>query len=446
MANSSNRSDKKVIHMDALNGSSFLYRSWLGKTLIDRFKPFMDYTNLMRLNGVYPFGRTMLTKVGNIVKVGNTHADEELECINFGSQDYLGLSQHDDVIKAAKDAIDSFGLHSAGSPVLSGRNRIFNNLERKIAKHVGADQSMLYISGWSACFGAVAGLISYKDAIVMDMFVHNSLDVGAKYATEKVYKFKHNNLEDLEKKLAFCRKDNDTNGLFIIIESLYSMNSDSPDLNTVLTLAEKYDAIVMLDMAHDFGSDGVNGRGLLNTIDYNSVKNRLIVLGTFSKNFGTTGGFVAGPSIIRTQLEIFSPTFTFTNSLTPIQCSIASKCMDIVFSEEGQALRSTLLQKVNFAIAEFNKRGFVTKGLPSAIIPVLIGDSRLARILARETNVRGLVTNLVEFPAVAKDASILRFQMMATMDEVNIVKAADILLESIQESQTILLDSQMNDL
>lgn len=435
---------KDIVPMEALNGSSFLYRNWIGKSLKERFSPFINYTNLMKINGVFPFGRTLISKVGNKINVGNTHADENLSCINFGSQDYLGLSQHPDVIQAAKDTIDEYGLHSAGSPVLSGRNRIFNQLERKIAEYVGTDQALAYTGGWTACFGAVAGMVSHKDSIVMDMFVHNSLDVGAKYATEKVYKFKHNNIEDLEKKLMFCRNANDTNGLFIIIESLYSMNSDSPDLTAVLELAVKYDAIVFLDMAHDFGSDGANGRGLLDEIDFEKFKERIVVLGTFSKNFGTTGGFVAGPSFIRTQLEVFSPTFTFTNSLTPMQCGIALKCMEIVFSPKGDELRKTLLQKVNLAIEEFNKKGFTTKGKPSAIIPVLIGDSRLARILSRETNVKGLVTNLVEFPAVPKDGSILRFQMMATMSDELIIEAAEILYESILVSQTILIDSQIN--
>jgi hypothetical protein len=101
---------KDIVPIEALNGSSFLYRNWIGKTLKERFTPFLDYTNLMKLNGVFPFGRTLISKVGNKINVGNTHADETLSCINFGSQDYLGLSQHPDVIQAAKDTIDEYGL------------------------------------------------------------------------------------------------------------------------------------------------------------------------------------------------------------------------------------------------------------------------------------------------------------------------------------------------
>ncbi len=424
-------------------GSPYLYRNYKGKTLEERFRPLTNWVDLRTLNGVLPFSRTLLTPIANTVRVTNTWADEDTDCINFGSQDYLGLTQHPAVAKAAIDVINEFGVHSGGSPVLSGRNVISAKLEKRIAATLMQDQALLFTNGWMACFGAVVGLASHKDTIVMDMLCHNSLEVGARFATENVYKFKHNDLESLESKLKISRQRDSENGLFIIIETLYSMNSDSPNLPDVLALADKYEAIVLLDMAHDFGSGGEKGLGLLETVDITKHKN-VIIIGTFSKNFATTGGFVAGPYVIRHQLEGFAPTFTFTNSITPIQCAIASKCFDIIFSEEGKMLRKQLISRVRFAIDQFNKRGFVTFGDPSAIIPVFIGDSKLARIMSREMQILGLNANVVEFPAVPRDKSLFRFQMMATMTEELIVKAADRLHESVQISQNILLNSQMD--
>jgi 7-keto-8-aminopelargonate synthetase-like enzyme len=432
----------KNITMDALLGSPYAFRNFKGKTLTERFKPISDWVDLRTLNGVLPFSRTLLTPIANTVRVTNTWADENTDCINFGSQDYLGLSQDPTVAQAAKDVIDQFGVHSGGSPVLSGRNVISAKLEKKIAKTLNQEQALLFTNGWMACFGTVAGLVSHRDTIVMDALCHNSLDVGARFATEKVFKFKHNDMENLESKLKVSREKDNENAIFIIAETLYSMNSDSPDLNRILELSDEYEAIVILDMAHDFGSGGQKGLGLLETVDISKRKNVLII-GTFSKNFATTGGFLAGPGVIRHQIEGYAPTFTFTNNITPIQCAIASRCFDIIFSEEGAKLRELLLKRVNFAIREFNRRGFLTLGSPSAIIPVVAGDSKLARIMSREMQILGLNTNIVEFPAVPRDQSLFRFQMMATMTEDLIVQAADILQESLRIAQEVLLQSHI---
>jgi 7-keto-8-aminopelargonate synthetase-like enzyme len=435
---------REDIPMEALTGSTFLYRSWLGKTLDKRYEAFNNYINLRKEQGVYPFQRTLTTPVNNEIKVSHTWADENMYCLNFGSQDYLGLSNHSEVKQAAHKAIDEYGLNSGGSPVLSGKNTACSKLENTIASILGLDQCQLFPTGWMACFGVVAGLISHKDAIVMDMFVHNSLDVGTKYATEKVYKFKHNNMEELETKLKFCRKENSENGLFIIIESLYSMHSDMPDLDAVMKLAVVYDAIVIIDICHDFGSIGENGLGIFENFDITPYKDRLIVTGSLSKSFVTTGGFVAGPQVIRTQIEAFAPTYTFSTNITPINIAVAQQAIEIAFSEEGKGLRKALNEKSLYMIEEFNTRGFVTAGVPSAIVPVFVGDVKLARIMVRELSCEGVMVNLVEFPAVPKDKTLLRFQMMATMPKEHILTAAEKLSEVVKLSQSILLNSQIS--
>jgi 7-keto-8-aminopelargonate synthetase-like enzyme len=440
----SSKSPSDSINIDALLGGSFLFRTPKGKSLAERYTPFNQYVDLLKLNGVYPFGRIATSRLAEEMFISNTWADEDKACINFGSQDYLGLSNHPEVIQAAKDSIDQYGINAGGSPVLGGQNTLTSKLGKKIAESLKMEQAHIFPNGWSACFGAIAGLVTAKDCIVMDMLMHNSSDVAAKYATEHVYKFKHNDLEDLEKKLKFWRDRNKDNGLFVVIETLYSMNSDGPDMTAVYDLCTKYDAILMVDVAHEFGCMGDDGLGLMSDILNNKNKDNLILTGSLSKVMGSIGGFVAGPRSIRQQIEIFSPSFTFATGISPTSCSTALKSLDIIFSEEGRQRRKKLMSLIEYAIDELNKRGFITNGYPSPIIPVLIGDSRLARLLCREVLTMGLIANLIEFPAVPRNKSIIRIQMMGEMSKDHILKACNILHEAIIKVQNVMLNVKMD--
>ena len=438
------KSSSDSIDIDALLGGSFLFRIPKGKSLKERYNPFNQYVDLLKINGVYPFGRIATSKLAEEMYISNTWADEDKPCINFGSQDYLGLSNHPAVIQAAKDSIDKYGINAGGSPVLGGQNTLTSTLGKKIAEALHVEQAHIFPNGWSACFGAIAGLVTAKDCIVMDMLMHNSSDVAAKYATEHVYKFKHNDLEDLEKKLKFWRDRNKDSGLFVVIETLYSMNSDGPDMIGVYDLCNKYEAILMVDVAHEFGCMGEDGLGLMSDILNNKNKDNLIITGSLSKVMGSIGGFVAGPRSIRQQIEIFSPSFTFATGISPTSCSTALKSLEIIFSEEGKERRRNLMSVINFTINELNKRGFITNGYSSPIIPVMIGDSRLARLLCREVLTMGLIANLIEFPAVPRNKSIIRIQMMGEMSEDHITRACNILHEAIIKVQNVLLNVKMD--
>jgi 7-keto-8-aminopelargonate synthetase-like enzyme len=440
----SSKSPSDNIDISALLGGSFLFRIPKGKSLSERYTPFNQYVDLLKVNGVYPFGRIATSKLGEEMYISNTWADEDKPCINFGSQDYLGLSSHPEVIKAAKESIDQYGINAGGSPVLGGQNILTSKLGKKIAEALKVEQAHIFPNGWSACFGAIAGLVTARDCIIMDMLMHNSSDVAAKYATEHVYKFKHNDLEDLEKKLKFWRDRNSNSGLFVVIETLYSMNSDGPDMNGVYELCQKYDAILIVDIAHEFGCMGEDGLGLMSDILNNKNKDNLVLTGSLSKVMGSIGGFVAGPRTIRQQIEIFSPSFTFATGISPTSCSIALKSLEIIMSEEGKQRRRDLMSLIQYTIDELNKRGFITNGYPSPIIPVLIGDSRLARLLCREVLTMGLIANLIEFPAVPRNKSIIRIQMMGNMSKEHIFRACEILHEAIIKVQGVLLNAKMD--
>jgi 7-keto-8-aminopelargonate synthetase-like enzyme len=239
-----------------------------------------------------------------------------------------------------------------------------------------------------------------------------------------------------------CRKADNMNGLFIVTESLFSMNSDSPDLRRLMELAHKYEAIVIIDTAHDLGVIGKTGLGALETIDIQYSKN-LVICGAFSKAFGTNGGFVAGPAEIRKQLVIMTPTYIFSTGASPLQCHIAGKSLDLIFSEQGEQLRLKLKELVVYAVKKFKKNGFTLIGKPTQIIPVLIGNERIARMIFKETFSQGLMINLVEFPAVPKGKAIFRFQLMATHKKTDIDKAIKILRnarEQVEKGLAELID------
>ena len=420
-----------------------MYRNPIGKTLEERYKPLNNYVDLRKLNGTYPFNRISMSPLGSEICLTGSWADEDSPCINFGSQDYLGITAHPALKDAARQVIDEIGVSTGGTPLLGGTHQLTIKLERKVASILGTEQAQVYASGWSACFGGVSGLITPRDQIVMDVLMHNSSAVAAYSATEYVKKFKHNNMEDLEKNLKACRTKDDTNGLFVLVETLYSMNSDSPDLGKVYELCKAYNAILIIDTTHDLGCMGKNGLGLLESVDRTNWTD-VVYMGSFSKVFGGTGGFVAGPRSIRYRIDVFSPSYTFASCASPITYGIVLKAFEIIFSEEGEKMRIEVLRKINLAINELNKRGFLTNGSPSPIIPIIIGDLKLGRLISREILMHGLIANLVEFPAVPKDGTIIRFQMMCTMSDEHIIKACEILYKAIQEAQRILIDIRID--
>jgi 7-keto-8-aminopelargonate synthetase-like enzyme len=215
------------------------------------------------------------------------------------------------------------------------------------------------------------------------------------------------------------------------------MNSDMPDLKKVVELIKKYEAILILDIAHDFGAMGEKGLGILESLG-NERPDNIVLVGAFSKSFASNGGFVAGPLSIRKRMIVFAPTYTFTNGISPMQCAVANKCADIIFSERGDQLRKKLMENILHAWQEFSKYGFHVNGIPSPIIPVVIGDEALTRIMGRENIRKGLLANISEFPAVPRRQAIFRFQMMANHSFDEIRESARILDESRKAALELL--------
>lgn len=392
-------------------GSGLNFMNFSGKTIAERFAPLNNWGLLREEQHIWPYAMT----------------HDNRQPMNFGTQDYLGLSHNDTIIESVKEFIDKHHtIHSAGSPTLTGRTIWTEQLEEKLAAILKQKTCLIYPSGWMACYGAVTGLTNSKDTIVMDAFSHNCLQLAARYTTQNIFKFNHNDMAHLDEVLEKCRQMDDRNGLIVITESLFSMNSDAPDLRRIMELMHKYEAILIIDIAHDLGVLGEKGMGLLETIDLLYEKN-IIICGAFSKAFGTNGGFVAGPLEIRKQMTTMCPTYVFSTGASPLQCFVASKSIDLVFSEEGKRLRKRLKELVDFTVAKFRENDFVLNGKPTQIVPVHIGHERIAKMIFKNLLEQGLMVNLVEFPAVPKGKAIFRFQLMARHQEEEIEQAIDMM-------------------
>lgn len=396
---------------EALVGSMRDFRIIKGKNLLDRIESFYDWQNLRRENGLWPLGRS--TEAGPKRHVAAFDDEgERMEGVNFASQDYLSMTGHPAIREAALAAIDEFGVHSAGSPALVGNTTVSMALEQKIADFLGMQQAIVFPTGWAAGFGVVKGLVRSCDHIVMDALSHACLQEGAQAATRNVHLFRHNDIDSARSKLEKVRAKDPENGILVITEGLFSMDSDTPDIAALQDLANEFDATLVVDVAHDLGSMGPDGRGfigmqgMLGKVD--------IVMGSFSKTFASNGGFVAcNQRHIKEYLRYYSSPNTFSNALSPVQSAIVLKAFEIVDSEEGADLRDSLMTNIRLLRELLAQGGFETFGEPSPIVCVKLGIEGTARLTARQLTPLGLVANLVEFPAVPKGQARLRMQVMA---------------------------------
>ena len=408
-----------------LTGSLREYRVVDGPDLLGRIEGFRAWQNQRVQEEFWPYSRS--TDAGpRTVCAASDELGRKTQGVNFGSQDYLGLSAHPAIRQAAHDAIERYGVHSAGSPAFIGNTTHSIALERKISQFLGTERTVLFPTGFAAGFGAIKGLVRSTDHIVMDCLAHACLQEGAAAATKHVYQFRHLETDSARRWLADIRAKDTKNGILVVTEALFSMDSDTPDIAALAELCHEYNATLMVDVAHDFGSIGQDGRGHIGL--QKMVGKVDIVMGSFSKTFASNGGFVAtASSSVQQYLRYFSTPTTFSNALSPIQAAVVLKAFEIIELEEGRQRRDALMRNILSLRSKLIASGMEVYGDPSAIVSVKTGTEALARLVSRQLSHMGLIANLVEFPAVPRGAARFRLQVMANHDEEQVVKAVDIL-------------------
>jgi 7-keto-8-aminopelargonate synthetase-like enzyme len=423
---------------DALTGSMRDFRVPGGADLLGRTEGFFRWQDTRRQNGLWPFSRA--TEDGpKTVCAAQDDNGNKMRGVNFASQDYLSLSSHPVIKAAAIETIERCGVHSAGSPALVGNTSHSVALERKIAEFVEMDHVVLYPTGWAAGFGVVKGLVRSADHVVMDMLAHSCLQEGAHAATNNVHLFRHLDNAYCRNVLAKIRAKDAQNGILVVTEGLFSMDSDTPDLRTLQALCHEYNATLVVDVAHDLGCLGKDGRGHIGM--QNMLGEVDVVMGSFSKTFASNGGFVACNSrAVKEYLRFYSAPATFSNALSPAQAATILRAFEMVESVEGRVLRLELLANVISLRRELEQAGLDYYGDPSAIVCVKMGSEGLARLVSRRLPELGLIANLVEFPAVPKGAARIRMQVMASHTEKNITDAVAILKTAKAEAERELED------
>lgn len=416
----------------ALTGSLRDYRSPEGTNLIGRVAGFFDWQNLRREHNLWPYARS--TATAPMARCdAMSDAGEEFSGINFASQDYLSLSSHPGIKAAAIDAINQYGVHSAGSAALLGNTANSLKLEAALSQFLNGREIVLYPTGWAAGYGSVQGFVRAGDHVVMDILAHSCLQEGAKSATQNIHYHGHLNLDALTRKLERIRTSDTQNGIMVVTESLFSMHSDTPNLGAMRALCDEFNATLLVDCAHDLGSigeDGLGHMGLQNMLDAADI-----VIGSFSKTFASNGGFIAVKNRATAEyLKYYSATHTFSNALSPVQAATVLAALQIVRSEEGKALRRKLMDNILYLRAEMTKAGLETLGDPSPIVPVRIGTEAMGRFASRHLATMGGIANLVEYPAVPQGGARFRFQVMAAHSRDDIDQVVHVLAGAMRKA------------
>lgn len=383
-----------------------------GKTnILDRWNRHQEWWNGRLSHQVDPYSKYTASRIAPTIEA-HSRDGRRIDGVNFASQDYLSLASHPLIAEAACATIRDLGVHSAGSGALMGNTAVSIRLEQAIAAFLGMRDCILFPIGWAAGYGIVKTLITTTDHIIIDVLAHACLQEGARNATPNVHAFPHLSTAAVERRLQRIRATDPQAGILVVTETLFSMDSDVPDIQALQALCHRHDATLVVDVAHDLGSFGPTGRGhlevqgMLGKVD--------LVMGSFSKSFASNGGFVAtNHPALKQALRYSCGPFTFTNALSPVQAAVVLKAIDIIDSPEGAMRRDRLMANIMRMRNGLQARGFTILGEPSAIVPVVLGPNALSRLITRHALAHGAVVNLVEYPAVSRNTCRWRIQVMA---------------------------------
>lgn len=366
--------------------------------------------------GVYPYFRKIESEQDTEVLINGK------KVLMFGSNSYLGLTNHPKVIETAVAATKKYGTGCAGSRFLNGTLDIHIALEDRLAKFVGKDEAIIYSTGFQVNLGVASCLTGREDYILWDELDHASIIEGCRLSMSKKIKYKHNDMESLEKKLQMCDPDKVK---LIITDGVFSMEGDVANLPKICELAKKYNAAVYVDEAHGIGVFGNQGRG---TCDHFGVtKDVDLIMGTFSKSFAALGGFIATDSVTANYLRHNSRSYIFSASITPASTAAVNAALDIMESEPERI--EHLWKVTNYALEGFRNIGCEIGHTSTPIIPLFIRDNDKTFAVTRDLLEDGIFVNPVVSPAVPSQDTLIRFSLMAT----HTIEQVDRALECIQK-------------
>lgn len=366
--------------------------------------------------GIYPYFRAISSEQDPEVIINGE------KVLMFGSNCYTGLVNDPRIKEAAIEATKKYGTGCAGSPFLNGTLDLHKKLEHAIGEYIGKEDVMIYSTGFGVNLGVVSALTGREDYILWDEQDHASIIEGLRLSFSKKLKYKHRDLESLEKQLQKCEPDK---AKLIVSDSVFSMEGDVADVKGMVELAKKYNASVMIDEAHGIGVFGEGGRGVCHA--QGVAKDVDLIMGTFSKSFASLGGFIATDKEITNFLRHHSRSYIFTASPTPAATAAALKALEIMQTEPER--QENLWKLTNFALDGFRQMGCEIGHTSTPIIPLFIRDNFKTFAITRDLLEEGIFVNPVVSPAVAPEDTLIRFSLMATHSQEQVQTA----LEKIQK-------------
>ncbi len=354
--------------------------------------------------GIYPYFTPIQEVKGNRVRVDGKGM------IMVGSNNYLGLINDPRVMKAAREAVERYGVSTCGSRFLNGTLDIHVELEERLAKFMKREAALAFSTGFQTNQGIISTLVGRGDAIITDRMVHASIIDASRLSYGDILKFKHNDMADMERLISSVDKNS---GKLIVVDGVFSMEGDLANLPAIVEIAKKYNARIMVDDAHGIGVMGKNGRG---TAEHFGVEDEIdIVMGTFSKSFASLGGFVAGKQKVISYIKHFARSLIFSASITPASVATVLASLEIIETEPER--RQRLWEITKKMKSGFEAMGYNTGQTETPIIPVIVGDDEVAFMLWKLLREDGVFTNPVIYPAVPKGQSLIRTSYSATHTE-----------------------------
>ncbi|MVN89685.1 serine palmitoyltransferase [Mucilaginibacter aquatilis] len=381
------------------------------KRLHEKIAQFTDVKDV-RDKGVYPFFRPISSGQDTEVIIDGQRV------LMFGSNSYLGLTNHPKIKEASKKAVDKYGTGCAGSRFLNGTLDIHIELENRLAAYVGKEAAVLFSTGFQVNLGVLSCITGRNDYLILDEYDHASIIDGSRLSFSRVIKYAHNDMQDLQRKLALLPEEAVK---VIAVDGIFSMEGDIVKLPEVAVLAEQYGANIFVDDAHSLGVIGVNGAGTASHFNMNDDVD--LIMGTFSKSFASLGGFIAADHETVDYLKHRARSLMFSASMPPASVASVIAALDIIEAEPERIEK--LWDNTNYAMKLLTEEGFDLGPTESPILPIYIRDNDKTFAVTKLLQDNGVFVNPVVSPAVPSDSSLLRFSLMATHTFAQIDEAVD---------------------
>lgn len=391
----------------------------MGKKLHDKIAQFTQAA-MAREKGVYPYFRPIESGQDTEVIINGQRV------LMFGSNSYLGLTNHPKIKEASKKAIDKYGTGCAGSRFLNGTLDIHIELEQKLASYVGKEAAVLFSTGFQVNLGVLSSITGRNDYLILDEYDHASIIDGSRLSFSRVIKYAHNDMADLQRKLSILPEESTK---LIVVDGIFSMEGDIVKLPEVVALAEQYGANIMVDDAHSLGVIGKSGAGTAS--HFGLTEDVDLIMGTFSKSLASLGGFIAADASIIDYLKHHARSLIFSASMPPATVASVIAALEIIQTEPERIQK--LWDNTNYATKLMLEEGFDLGPTESPILPIYVRDNEKSFLVTKHLQNSGVFVNPVVSPAVPSDSSLIRFSLMATHTFAQIEEAVDKISKAFKE-------------